>query len=548
MLALGVAGAQGCGGDEFCAQGSYECSSGGGAGVSAGSGSGGSNGATGGDSAGSSSSGSSARAGSDAGGSAGTESAFAGSAGADGGAGESGAAGGDSGPPACDPSALEAGCVVPEGGGIFVSAVAGDDDEGDGSQASPLKTLGEAIDRVGALRRPVPIFVCKTVYRERITLSNDGFEIHGGFACPDDGEPWTYDPTQRPQLAPTSRGVVVTLRELDGSTLSDLEIVAIDAEDPGESSVAVLLNAATNVTFARTLITAGEGKKGRNATADEYDYPSLSTLGGKHTNNDKGAAQNAACVCENTEVRSIGGGGGVGGLVAGPGSPGAPAELDGGEGGMESLSCNAGGAGGDGGDGTPVDHGPGALVRGEVSADGWTAQPGGRGQDGGPGKGGGGGRGATGAGMLVGGGGGGACGGCGGRGGNAGAGGGSSIGIVSFDSSLTLHSSMIRTAEAGDGGNGIAGQIGQAGGAHGNGSGMGCQGGNGGRGADGGAGGGGAGGISVGIVWFDGKAPELDALSSVEPGEEGAGGLGPEGNDGIEGVSAIVFEAENAEP
>lgn len=546
LVALGGAGIHGCGGEEFCAQGSYECSNGGSAGTSSAGSSAAGTGATGGDGFGATGSAGSAAASAGFGAGSSAEGGGAGVGedvgGSDGGAGEGGAGGADQGPAPCDSSALEAGCVVSEDGGIFVSAVEGNDDRGDGTQAAPFETLGAAIEHMASLDNPLPIYVCKATYREQITVATDDAEIHGGFACPKSAGPWVFDPTERPRLAPTSRGVVLKLQRLEGFALSDLEIAAVAAVDAGESSVAVVLDRAMDVTFTRVSIVAGNGKDGTNATRREYTYPDAEKLGGNNATGPTGGVAQNSCLCPGPTGNPKGGAGGNGGLntIAG-GKAGSP-ELGGGAGGLSGAQCNAGGAGGDGANALKVDDGRGAQVHGAISTDmGWKPRDGEPGQPGGPGQGGGGGTGALGL-ANAGGGGGGACGGCGGRAGDPGGGGGASIGVVALDSSITLESCEIQTGDAGDGGRGAVGQEGQIGGAHGNGTGMGCQGGNGGTGAGGGAGGGGAGGISVGVLWDGGREPVLSGSTDVDYGNEGAGGpgAGADGNDGIAGIAMTI--------
>jgi hypothetical protein len=564
LIAVGISATQGCSSEEFCSPGSYECSGGataagsagsagnagaaaagsggtaagsaGSAGTSAG-GTGGA-GATAGDGGNSASGGSGGNAGSA--GSAGNNSGGEGGAGNTGGeAGVGGEAGaGGNGPVDCVLGALEAGCVLPVGAGIFVSAESAAEDP-DGSQAAPFPTITEAIDRAGTMQDAQPIFVCTGTYGEHLTVTDDGLQIQGGFVCAADGGAWTYDPEQKARIAPTTRGAVLTLTGVSPFAISDVEMVARDAVGNGESSIAVIVSDSAQVTFARTRIIAGDGRTGLSGVVESFTYPGASVLAGNNATSDLGAAAKA-CSCPGAQVQTVGGAGGRGGLVTQDGTPGEPASLSGGAGGSNLQACDAGGSGGPGGDGAPVNYGPGALQPGTVNATGWTPADGLVGENGGPGKGGGGGKGNLG--TNVGGGGGGACGGCGGRGGNPGKGGGASIGILAYESEITVADSTIVTGDAGDGGDGVAGQQGQNGGAYGLKSGNGCNGGNGGKGANGGAGGGGAGGVSVAVVWSGETLPVLGD-TMFELGTAGDPGLGgtPGTNDGVAGVSVPLF-------
>jgi hypothetical protein len=217
LLAAAAAGAIGtsCGGDEFCAEGSYECSGTGGTSGNGGSsgtdtvggtGNGGSTAATGGGSAtgGSSATGGGAgmdggAAGTGTGGSAGSAASggMTGASGTDnGGAGEGGST---SGPPACDPDAPAIGCVLTPGDGIFVATTG--NDSAAGTQAKPLKTIAKAV--VMATASGKPIYVCTGTYAEHLRVSVDDLSLSGGYSCA--GSTWTYDAT-RATVAPATVG------------------------------------------------------------------------------------------------------------------------------------------------------------------------------------------------------------------------------------------------------------------------------------------------------------------------------------------------------
>ena len=520
VLLLGAAGILGtsCDGDDFCAQGSYECS--GASAVAGTSGSGGSS-----TDGGSSNSGGSANsAGTSSGGNAtGGTAGNAGAAG-DGAGGEGGAAG--SGPLECDPDAPEAGCVVSHGVGIFVSPD-GDDNAVGTDPDSPVQTVAHAIQIANATHST--IYVCAGTYRENVVVARNGLSLRGGYSCK--GGVFTYDGSAT-RISAREAKEALRVESVASLVVTDLEFAARNATAPGASSVAVFVTKSTDVRFERLLVIAGAGAAGNdgkdgvtlgsNWTTENPDGNSANgTTGGPYKD----------CVCGDGSTTK-GGSGGAGSSATGGGN-GEP-DLGAGEGGTLNLTCSSGGGGNDG---NPAESSPdasGAASRGVIDAEkGWLPSAGDDGLNGGPGQGGGGGAGGT-----TGGGGGGGCGGCGGRGGGGGQGGGASIGILVADSLVSVTSSRIELADAGDGGKGAAAQPGQDGGDAGVKAGLGCSGGVGGKGGAGGPGGGGAGGISVGIL--SNAASELTMNDNdVMLGKPGAGGLGAgENNAGVAGLAA----------
>jgi hypothetical protein len=552
LVAAALLAAPGCGDDEFCAAGSYECTTGGftsGTGGSAGAGQ--ANGGT---------SGEAGRAGSGGVGAAGSggESASGGFAGmAEGGAagsGDSGAGGGDSGssgsggtpanPVPCAIGDFSEGCTLAPDAGIFVSPAGADDSAG--TSDAPVASLTAAIEKARSGSRVRPIFVCSATYREHPEIHNDGYAIHGGFACPDDLDAaWTYDSAERAKIAPETQGFALRARDLQGLRVSDLEFIAAGGAAPGDSSIAVFVSNAADVRFERVRIVAADGVDGADGMLEGFEYPAQTELRGNDATGPTGGAAQTECICEAVAVKSTGGRGGDGGSGEQGGGSGGPANLPGGEGGTISADCSVAG-GKNGGPAPAAADGNGASEPGAAGPSGWTPADGKAGDAGTPGKGGGGGAGALdldGVEPLLGGGGGGACGGCGGNSATPGKGGGSSIGLLMFEADVAVVSSTISSASAGNGGEGAGGQVGQNGGTGGNRTGTGCLGGNGGKGGDGGASGGGAGGLSVGIVWSGDTAPDVSGDTLIEPGEFGLGGLGgaPLENDGISGLADDIL-------
>lgn len=517
LAAAGVLGTS-CDGDDFCAEGSYECA--GSSAVAGTSGSGGS--AADGGSGGSGNSGGSG--GTAAGGNAAGGTAGNGGAAGDGAGGEGGAAG--NGPQECDPDAPELGCVVSESLGIFVSPD-GDDGAVGTEPDAPVQSVARAVQIANATHST--IYVCAGTYRENVVVARNGLALRGGYSCKNGV--FTYDGTKASITAREAKEVL-RVEGVTSLAVSDLELTARNATEPGASSVAVFVTKSSDVRFERLDVVAGAGAAG----ADGKDGVTLGSnwttqnLDGNAANGTTGGPYKD-CVCGDGSTTK-GGSGGAGSSATGGGN-GEP-DLGAGEGGTLNLSCSSGGGGSDGNPAESSSDASGAATRGVIDAEaGWLPTAGGDGLNGGPGQGGGGGAGGT-----TGGGGGGGCGGCGGRGGGGGQGGGASIGILVADSVVSVTDSTLTIGDAGDGGLGAAAQPGQDGGDAGVKAGLGCSGGVGGKGGAGGPGGGGAGGISVGIL--SNAASELTTSDTmIELGAPGAGGLGAgENNAGVSGLAA----------
>lgn len=526
-----------CGSDDFCSQGSYECSgsspppagtsgSGGSAGAAiGGTGQGGyanaagsfaSGGLAGQSALGEGGVGESASGGTATGGSTGTS-----------GGGEGGE-GGD-GPSVCDPASPVAGCILLRAAsGIYVAAHG--DDQSEGTQDRPVATLTHAIEL--AADDQLPIFVCSGTYDEHVEITTSGLALHGSYGC--DNSVWSYDPSKPSRIAPSSKTEALRVSNVNGLDVYDLELASANASEPGASSVAVFLTVSDGVTFTRVHVIAGNGAKGADGTLEPFSYRNVSELDGHESTSDSGADA-LDCTCEASSEHTRGARGGDGGQDGGTGEP---SDLGGGQPGAHGASCSNGGLGEDA---PAADGGPGAMQSGSLTVDGWTAMMGGDGANGRPGQGGGGGGGGKTSGY--GGGGGGACGGCGGKGGGGGGGGGASIAVLAVGASVTLNHCLLETATAGAGGRGAHGQVGQGGGIGGVRYGSACNGGNGGQGGHGGPGGGGAGGISVAIVATDGSGISFGPDSTILPGTPGPGGLGggPD-NSGLPGVAQPALE------
>jgi hypothetical protein len=443
-------------------------------------------------------------------------------------------------------------CILSEALGVFTSPL-GSDTTGNGSRTQPYATIGHAMDvaAMGTKR----VYACASAgnYAESLTVgaSRDGVAVYGALDCSVPAT-WAYNASMLGTLAPASGYPLQVTGLTAGVTFEDFAFIAQSAPatppaaGPGASSIAVLVNGASNVAFARGKIVAGNGQPGALAVLSPYSFPSAMQLqGNPGTDAAGGAAVSVLCPDGSTTT-----GGKGGDPPSGNGAPGMPS-LGLGAGGT-SLACMAdttGANGADGADGALGSNAPALTVVGAISNTTWQPAAGAPGRPGGPGQGGGGGGASVPAGHVGGGGAGGGAGGCGGAGGGGGTGGGASIAVLAIDAAgLSFQGIALVGGNGGPGGAGVGGQPGQS--ASGNaglplGSG-GCPGGFGGIGGAGGAGAGGAGGSSVGLL-YSGAMPTLDSQtqSAFQQGLVGSGGVGgaPGANDGIAGAKGLLLPA-----
>jgi hypothetical protein len=472
-------------------------------------------------------------------------------------------------PPGCDGTKApsENPCVIDNAAGVFV-APTGDDTAGQGTKTAPFKSFGKAI--VVAKATSKRVYACAATYAEAIVLdaTTDGVSLYGGLACPgsDAGAAWSYTGS-RAVIAPAATGYALKAEGLTKSVqIEDLELVAKDAAQPGESSIAAFVKGASNLTLRRVRLAAGNGVAGGTGASATTNHTAQTRDGNPGAANTAGPARACTCANANTSTGAIGGTSNV--MNAGAGGQGAsnPATTvdgafpnnDGAGGAGNVLGGNACTAGHAGANGAAAAAAAGATVLGSIGTAGWAAQRGADGLISSPGEGGGGG----GGGSTVGGG-GGACGGCGGGRGGGGQGGGASIALLSSDSVVKLVACVLVAGNGGTGGAGAIGEVGQGGGTGGTvGGGGACAGGAGGNGAGGGGGGGGAGGVSAGIVYMGATPPTIDGspvtavdtLASVTLGTAGPGGakgsgggpaatnsnVGKAGADGTAGIAGVA--------
>lgn len=409
------------------------------------------------------------------------------------GGGEGGAGGGE--PKmvfSCSPSE---GDYVGDDCGIFVNpnVAAG---TGQGTKASPVASISEAIEMLGDTRR---IYVCSVGLSDEVLLPTS-VALHGGLDCNqtwrwrlDARTPWTSDPDTVPLKIIGAANVT--------NLVTGFTIMAADAFQDSGSSIATIIDQAT-VEFERMDFVAGDASNGTDGAAGTPG--AAGSNGVNATDTVEGAGGVSPC-------GSTGGNGGfVSALdpqnVYGDGQEGLPDQNNGGERGTQAPppigNCDNGGAGIDRGNTTAFGGLPGFGL-GAISVNGFVGAASLDGQNGANGGGGGGGGAKP---HQPGGGGGG--GGCGGGKGHAGLYGGSSIAMISLNSTITITDSTFSVGLGGNGGAQGLGGLGGLGGIGGIGDVLGCDGGAGGRGQRGGPGSMGPGGQQFGIA-YRGTLPTL---------------------------------------
>ncbi len=428
--------------------------------------------------------------------------------------------------------------------GVFVDSAASD--ANNGNKATPVATITHGLD-VAKMRGVGRVYVCEGNYPEDvlITAANDGISIYGGFKC----TAWSYSGI-KPVIGKTQDPF-----KMDGLvkpvTIEDVEVDGKDGDVNTLSSIAMFVNASTNIKLKRVKLVAGKGFLGANGLKG-INYKTIPqsdpAIMGNNAKNNIGGASHACMLCVDAKNSTGGGGGNAGGGSGKPGTDGLPnlggAFPNDGKGGLGDTGngCGGGDNGSAGGAGSSAAS---PVVLGTFDPTGWNGTPGLAGTNGGPAQGGGGGGGDQ-TGANNGGGGGGGCGGCGGAGGSGGTAGGASIGLGVLSSTVDVITSEIGAKDGGAGGSGAAGQGGELGGLTGTQNGAGCPGGTGGTGGVGGAAAGGAGGLSVGVLWKGAGAPTMDGATQgkITFGAKGAKGVGgnPGTNDGPDGVAQAVLQ------
>ena len=408
-----------------------------------------------------------------------------------------------------------------------------------GTPSAPLRTIAAGLARAAARGAGSTVYLGLGTFSEGTVALVSGVNISGGY-----GPAWDRAAGARTVVRGEQTGMLGN--GVSAVTISNVEIISLDAVNNSTTSYGVRLVNSSGITFVDSRISAGRGAPGiSGATAGAG--------GANGTPGTQGVAGCDGCTGNGTggaggQGQRPGGAGGLGGYNASAGFVGAPGGFgggNGGSGGSASTSCGTQAGNGLNGvrgiDGTAGVNGQGGSSFGTVLGGQYSAASVGHGSGGYAGYGGGGGGGGGGGTELFlfcsadrgGGGGGGGAGGMGGSGGAAGTSGGGSFGLFAVNTSgLVVRNSEIETAGGGAGGAGRPGGPGGFGGTGGAGgagrddSGNGGRGGDGGRGGNGGAGGGGGGGPSMGIYHTLGLAPVVENVTFTL-GPAGAAGTSP---------------------
>lgn len=458
-------------------------------------------------------------------------------------------------------------------------------DASPGTLEAPVRTIAKAVaTAIGAGKY---VIVANGDYPEALVLEDvvAPLAIYGGYV----DKTWERM-SDRATIAPAS-GIPLTIRNVTAPiTIDRLAFVASDATEPSGSSVAVFAADSKTVTLTHVRLQAGSGADGvpppplppTDPSPGQESYGVTGASGESTTVvyacNDE---RNGPSLPPDCQRQFKGGGfgkwrdgvgwGGIGGSGAlpttrGTGGAGGTGGLPGGGvGGVDSNLVTQSRDGQPGAEGVAGAAGEPGTGVGLVTANGYTpANAGSAGTDGKGGAGGGGGAGLGGAycrqgdieyssWLIAPGGGQGGHGGRGGQGAPGSPGGGASIGLLVFNSDVSLVSSSLTTVAGGRGADATSGTNGLGGGIGGNGgtSRQICfssqvvrqagKGGNGGRGGRGGAGGAGGGGPSIAIL-YAGTAPKTETVA-INVGSGGKGGSGLDSPNGADGLSRDSHEA-----
>ncbi len=451
-------------------------------------------------------------------------------------------------PPECVPS--NGSTPVEDTCGVFVSESKGSDKDGAGTKASPVKTLGKAIELATAKSKPV--YMCGETFTGPIQIGASAL-VYGALDCAQD---WKYaGDGGRTLITAAADKVPLQVQASASIEMYDINVTSLDATMKGGSSIALISEGGTSLKLVRCDVTAGSGAAGADAepVAGKGKDGVTGFVGVDACTSAQAVTPEApvsGCGADDSFAGPAGNGGTNTPTAGGNGEPGGDVNpnLGGAEG--QANPCGNGKdgvAGTNGGSGAGAPPGAGALTAetgymGVAGADGEAGKPA---QGGG---GGGGSKGGTGANKCMDGtkaagasGGTGGSGGCGGQGGKGGKGGGASIAIATFGATLAFDTVKLVAKDGGRGGNGADGQQGGSGaegGLGGKATGFsalnpGCKGGFGGDGGKGGMGGGGLGGHSVGVAYKGTTAPDLTG-ATITTGKAGDGGDG----DGAAGKGA----------
>ncbi len=360
------------------------------------------------------------------------------------------------------------------GEAIFVSPAGADG--GDGSAASPLRSLPAAVARAAGQRTPIYMDVGRYELLESVVVPA-GVDIHGGYEFDPEGGLWAATRAPRDQAVTLITGPPRPLiyAGLDRPTLLDRVVVEAGTVD-GQSSVAVSAVDVGDHLFVRdAVLRAGPGGAGRRGSAGGDAADTAEAGGAGYTGSTAVCPGCGGAGGINPGCPTAGGMGGAGGgrdvldeepRPAADGIPGSgPAGADdGGPGGPGGPALTEdGGPGQPGGQGAHGANGEPDVGWGRVVSGNWVPSQSASGFEGSWGSGGGGGGGGMWSGDRLtyggGGGGGGAGGSAGGAGGPA-TGGGASVALLVSGGRVTLHGARLEPAAGGTGGVGGSGGLG----------------------------------------------------------------------------------------
>jgi hypothetical protein len=401
---------------------------------------------------------------------------------------------------------------------VFVATTGNDANAG--TITAPVATLARALVLATPGRKDV--YVAGGTYPVSNLSLVSGVSLYGQYSGPPHWQRSTSTVCKITGPSPVLSAVGVSDVSVEGFTLQ-----TTSAEGATGNSLALWANNAS-LTLRFNRLIAGNGAQATDGING--------AVGANGQNGQPGGAGS----CDDTTGPAFGGNGGGsscsrtggrggdGGAPSGPGQAGSSG-VGGAAGGYPGQPDDPGNPGGNGSPGSPGTSGvngvPPASSIGTIVANAYVPPVGTAGSLGGHGNGGGGG-------------GGGGAGGCGGNPGGPGGAGGGSLGVLMYNSAVTISDNSITTGNGANGGRGGNGAAGGSGGTGGPGGtvcldqvGRGGNGGNGGAGGAGGNGPGGAGGPSIGILRFGGSLTSSNNVFNL--GNGGSGGAG-----GANGVTA----------
>ncbi|MGH7296043.1 MAG: hypothetical protein ACRELB_13965, partial [Polyangiaceae bacterium] len=166
------------------------------------------------------------------------------------------------------PSVTTDPCIINEMFGIFVSP-GGTDSASCGSQLSPCKTIGQAMDLAKAAGKRV--YACGsagnyTIENLVVGSSRDGVKAYGGLNCTTTPSQWTYNATDKATMAPASGYALQISGLATGVAFEDFGFVSANeaAAAAGTSSIAVFANSASGVVFTGCTMQAGTAAQGQD--------------------------------------------------------------------------------------------------------------------------------------------------------------------------------------------------------------------------------------------------------------------------------------------